>query len=126
VIYPAHPRAAAEIDEAGLDVPAPIEVVSPLDYLGFLVLQDAAALLVTDSGGVQEESCVLGTPCVTLRDETERPETVDVGSNLVVGTTSADIVDGCVRMHGRSTDWENPFGDGDAAGRILDVLASEG
>jgi UDP-N-acetylglucosamine 2-epimerase (non-hydrolysing) len=122
VIYPIHPRADKRLGEFGIDVPPEITVIDPLDFLDFLVLEDEATIVFTDSGGVQEESCILGTPCVTLRDSTERPETVDVGANRVVGLRGENIREGASVALATDRDWENPFGDGRAAERILDVI----
>jgi len=125
VVYPIHPRAESRIDEFDIDVPTAIRLVEPQDFLDFLVLEDEAAIVFTDSGGVQEETCILRTPCVTLRDNTERPETVTVGSNRVVGVRPADIVAGTREMLDATPDWDNPFGDGTAADRILDALGAD-
>ena len=65
-----------------------IRMIDPVGYLEFLVLESKASLLLTDSGGLQEEGCILNVPCVTLRENTERPETIDVGSNMLAGTGS--------------------------------------
>jgi UDP-N-acetylglucosamine 2-epimerase (non-hydrolysing) len=125
VIYPIHPRAKQRIDEFDISVPDAVRLVDPLDFLDFLRLEDAARLVLTDSGGVQEETCILGTPCVTMRDSTERPETVEVGANTVVGTAPADVLEGAKLMVTRTDDWSNPFGDGSAADRILDIVIDE-
>jgi UDP-N-acetylglucosamine 2-epimerase (non-hydrolysing) len=93
VIYPIHPRASATLNEFELAVPETVRLVESQAYLDFLHLQAEAAMILTDSGGIQEEACVLGTPCVTLRDNTERPETVDIGSNTLAGTDSETILD---------------------------------
>lgn len=122
VIYPIHPRARKRIDEFGLTVPPRFTVIDPLDFLDFLVLEDKATVVLTDSGGVQEETCILGTPCVTLRDTTERPETVAVGANRIVGVLPDSIFDGTGEMLETDRAWDNPFGDGTASKRILDVL----
>jgi UDP-N-acetylglucosamine 2-epimerase (non-hydrolysing) len=122
VFYPVHPRAEAQIQSAGIDVPNQITLLDPLDFLDFLVFEDGAEIVFTDSGGIQEETCILGTPCVTLRDNTERPETVDVGANVVAGVEHDDVERATETMLSRSTDWENPFGDGTAAEQILDTL----
>jgi UDP-N-acetylglucosamine 2-epimerase (non-hydrolysing) len=87
------------------------------------VREDRAKIVFTDSGGVQEEACILQTPCVTLRDNTERPETVEVGSNQLVGIQPDEIVEGVREMLSVNLHWMNPFGDGKAADRILDALA---
>lgn len=122
VVYPIHPRARENLEAFDLSVPEPIRLVEPLDFLDFLTLESRARLAITDSGGVQEETCVLETPCVTVRDSTERPETVDIGANRLVGTDPDRIVAGAEAMLDRSPTWTNPFGDGDAAERILDAL----
>ena len=124
VVYPIHPRAQSRLDEFGIDVPDEIRVVDPLDFLDFLRLESTAALAFTDSGGVQEETCILGTPCVTLRYTPERPETVYVGANCLAGLDAADIVAAGSLMLGKQSDWTVPFGDGRAAERILDTLTT--
>lgn len=125
VVYPIHPRAKKRLSEFGINVPDSIDVVDPQDFLDFLVLEDEATIVFTDSGGVQEETCILRTPCVTLRDNTERPETVNVGANRIVGVESTDVLTGVTEMLTAEPDWENPFGDGRAAERILDTLVYE-
>lgn len=122
VVFPVHPRAARRIDEFDLAVPDGVDVVEPLDFLDFLVLEDDATIVLTDSGGVQEETCILRTPCVTLREITERPETLAVGSNLLVGTDPGRIREGVDAMLEAAPDWPNPFGDGTAAEQIVDSL----
>jgi len=97
---------------------ASIRFIDPVDYLDFLNLEKGAQLVLTDSGGVQEETCILGVPCVTLRDNTERPETIDVGSNMLAGTEPDKIVECARRMLVKGKGWNNPFGDGKAAERI--------
>ena len=124
VIYPIHPRARKMIAEFSLDAPG-VTFTQPLDYLSFLKLEADARLVLTDSGGVQEETCILGVPCVTLRDNTERPETLEVGSNVLVGTKPEKILEGARTMLGRSRDWENPFGDGRAGERIVSITMYE-
>lgn len=126
VVYPVHPRSRERLREFDIDLPDAVKLVEPLDFLDFLRLEDTAKLVVTDSGGVQEETCILGTPCVTIRDSTERPETVDVGSNVVVGTEPSAIVSGAKEMVDADEGWQNPFGDGAAAERILDHLGLSG
>ena len=99
-----------------------MRALPPLGYLDFLGLHAQAALTLTDSGGLQEEACSLGVPCVTLRDNTERPESVEVGANLLVGAEGARIVAGARAMAARPRDWPNPFGDGRSGERIVDLL----
>jgi UDP-N-acetylglucosamine 2-epimerase (non-hydrolysing) len=94
-----------------------------VDFLSFLQLEKNAGLILTDSGGVQEESCILGVPCVTLRDNTERPETMEVGANVLAGTKPERIVECARKMSERERTWENPFGDGMAGERIRRIMA---
>ena len=84
MVYPVHPRSRKQMKEFGLQ-PDEVRLIAPIDFLSFLQLENNAKLVLTDSGGVQEEACVLGVPCVTLRDNTERPETVEVGSDVLAG-----------------------------------------
>src|SRR5262249_14237069 len=88
------------------------------------VLQEQARLVLTDSGGMQEEACILGTPCVTLRENTERPETLEVGANCLGGVEPESIRRGVEAMLTRVTNWPNPFGDGRAGERIAAVSAA--
>lgn len=125
VVYPIHPRAENQIREHDIDVPNVIQLIEPQDYLDFLRLEEAAGLILTDSGGVQEEACILGTPCVTLRDNTERPETIDVGANVLAGVNPDDIESSAAMMLNTSHKWENPFGNGTSAKQIIDVIISQ-
>jgi UDP-N-acetylglucosamine 2-epimerase (non-hydrolysing) len=90
LILPVHPRTAARIDETGR--PEGVLLVPPASYLDFIALQASARIVLTDSGGVQEETTALGVPCLTLRTTTERPITIDEGTNILVGTDPARIV----------------------------------
>ncbi|MFZ7136912.1 MAG: non-hydrolyzing UDP-N-acetylglucosamine 2-epimerase [archaeon] len=121
LIYPIHPRAKKQIQAFGIKTEG-ISLVDPVDYLSFLQLESKAKLIFTDSGGVQEESCILGVPCVTLRDNTERPETLEVKSNVLAGTTPNKILESAKTMIGQKTGWKNPFGDGNSAKRILNFI----
>jgi UDP-N-acetylglucosamine 2-epimerase len=97
-------------------------VLPPLGYLDFLGLHAEAALMLTDSGGLQEEACCLGVPCVTLRDNTERPESVTAGANVLAGADPERIVSAAREMLPRRGGWANPFGDGHAGERIVERL----
>ncbi|AXG06291.1 UDP-N-acetylglucosamine 2-epimerase (non-hydrolyzing) [Haloplanus rubicundus] len=125
VVYPIHPRAAKRLSEFGINIPEGIKLVDPQEFLDFLLLEDKARIVFTDSGGVQEESCILQTPCITLRDNTERPETVEVGANRVVGVQPDDVARAVREMLTIERNWENPFGDGTAAEQILDAIENE-
>jgi len=122
LLYPMHPRTMKRMKEFGLQVPEGIRIVEPVGFLEFLQLEANASLILTDSGGIQEESCILGVPCVTLRENTERPETITVGSNVLVGTDPQKILDGAVKMFSSEKKWENPYGGGETGKKILDIL----
>lgn len=90
--------------------------------MSFLLLENNARLVLTDSGGVPEETCVLKVPCVTLRDNTEQPETLDVGSNVLAGSIPAQILKKVDYMLNKNNIWKNPFGDGTAGERIIQTV----
>ncbi len=118
LILPAHPRAAGRIGS----VPG-VTVTEPLGYLDFIALEANARLVLTDSGGIQEETTVLGVPCLTLRDNTERPITVSEGTNVVVGREPERIVGEAQRVLRDGIVPQRPaLWDGRAAERIADVL----
>jgi len=143
VVFPVHPRTRERIREFGFESrlkPAAqkgngnardsgnyrdgIILIDPLGYLDFLCLMKHAALVVTDSGGIQEETTILGTPCVTVRENTERPITVESGTNMLAGTKSDTIRDAIRRQLGREMRVSAPrHWDGQAAKRIIDILA---
>ncbi|MUW13232.1 UDP-N-acetylglucosamine 2-epimerase (non-hydrolyzing) [Halorubrum sp. CBA1125] len=125
LIYPIHPRAQDRLDEFNIAVPDKIRVVDPQDYLDFLQLEANAELVLTDSGGVQEEACILRVPCVTLRDNTERPETLEVGANQLAGTEPERIAASSKQMLMTQQEWTNPFGNGSTAEQILEILGKE-
>jgi UDP-N-acetylglucosamine 2-epimerase (non-hydrolysing) len=121
IIYPIHPRSRKMMTKFGLK-PRSLKLIEPVDFLGFLQLESNTRLILTDSGGVQEEACILGVPCVTLRDNTERPETVEVGANILAGA-SPDRIAECARlMLPKEAKWANPFGDGQAGQRIVGII----
>lgn len=122
VIYPIHPRARKQMRAFGIRSEG-LRLVGPLDYLSFLQLESKARLVLTDSGGVQEETCIVGVPCVTLRYNTERPETLEVGSNVLAGTDPLEMASKVDLMLRKETSWVNPFGDGKAGERIVNIVA---
>ena len=122
VIYPIHPRTRKMIAKFKLPVPRGIELVDPVGFLDFLQLEANAKLVLTDSGGVQEETCILRVPCVTLRDNTERPETVWVGGNILAGADPKRIKQAAGKMLKKPKKWKNPFGDGWSGKRIINNL----
>lgn len=121
-VFPVHPRTAKRLQEFGLSLPESFIRLEAVDYLSFVQLEKEARLVITDSGGVQEEACILGVPCVTVRLKTERPETVEVGANLVTGVEREAIVAGAKEMIDKPGGWPNPFGDGKAGERIVDIV----
>lgn len=125
VLYPIHPRARKQVERFDLSIPPRISLLEPLDFFDFLRLETAAAVAFTDSGGVQEECCIVGTPCVTLRYTTERPETVHVGANCLSGLDPEEIVTAGEQMANKDGSWRSPFGDGRASERTLAALESE-
>ena len=121
VVFPVHPRTKKMIDKFGLSRGG-LVAIQPLGYLEFLSLASRAKLLLTDSGGVQEEACVLGKPCVTLRENTERPETIEVGANVLAGTGVEGIIAAVEKMIWVKSGWVNPYGDGNSGGRIVTII----
>lgn len=122
ILYPVHPRAQNLLNKFGVKIPEGVITTKPLGFFEFFHLQKNALLVLTDSGGVQEESCILKVPCVTLRDSTERPETLDVGSNILAGTNPDNILKCTEMMLSKPRTWNNPFGDGKASERIIEHI----
>jgi UDP-N-acetylglucosamine 2-epimerase (non-hydrolysing) len=145
VIFPAHPRTQKRIAEFGFerffsaengcrgkenshpaDANGRIHMVEPLGYLDFMCLMQHAAVVVTDSGGIQEETTCLGIPCVTVRENTERPITVQVGTNILAGTSKEGIRRAARQQLESKASRAVPEGwDGRSAQRILDVICKE-
>lgn len=129
IIFPAHPRTLQRLEHFGfmnrLKATPGLMVINAVGYLDFLQLVSNSLLVLTDSGGIQEEACILNIPCVTLRNNTERPETVEVGGNIVA-TTNHEKVLKAIRYfldENQKHDWPNPFGE-NCAEKIIDVLVS--
>ena len=124
VVFPVHPRTRNRLREFGLDAALDGAIVTdPLGYIDFLALTSHARLILTDSGGLQEESTALGIPCLTLRDNTERPVTVTDGTNQVVGTSTARIIEGFERALRPGAQKRIPeLWDGHAADRVAVVI----
>jgi UDP-N-acetylglucosamine 2-epimerase (non-hydrolysing) len=125
VIFPLHPRTRSRIQDFGLKIPEGVKVIEPVGFLEFLALEKNARLILTDSGGVQEEACILRVPCVTMRISTERPETVEVGANIIGGTSPEGIVDAALKMIATNRNWKNPLGDGRASRRIIKIIEED-
>lgn len=122
VVFPVHPRTSRRIEEFGLwDYLRGVLAAEPVGYLDFLALEANARLVLTDSGGVQEEACILRVPAVTLRTETERPETVEVGANTVSGRDPANILKSVETMLRRERSWACPYGER-VAEKILELI----
>jgi len=124
VIFPVHPRTEKMIKSFGLSLNG-VNLIPPQGFLDFLQLESNARLVLTDSGGVQEEACILGVPCVTIRNSTERPETVTAGANRISGVLPENIIKASETMLEKQISWENPFGDGNAGERIITHLCSQ-
>ena len=122
IIFPAHPRTVKMLKHFGLKLPAGVREVPPAGFLDFLRLEAEARLILTDSGGVQEEACILRVPCVTLRTTTERPETVTAGGNVIAGFRPKNILLSAESLLRIKKKWKNPFGDGHSAEKILRTL----
>jgi UDP-N-acetylglucosamine 2-epimerase (non-hydrolysing) len=134
VIFPVHPRTRARIAEFGftdlVERAHGLRLIEPLGYLDFLRLYSGARLVLTDSGGIQEETTALGIPCLTLRENTERPITVELGTNTVVGTGTEKITREAANAldtpPNKETTRVPPLWDGHTADRILDELRDAG
>lgn len=121
LVFPVHPRTRRRL--AGSAIPAGITLCEPCGYLDFICLQADAAMVLTDSGGVQEETTVLGVPCLTLRESTERPVTVTEGTNQVVGRSPQKVLAAAVEVLERGRPARRPaLWDGQAASRIAETL----
>lgn len=124
VLFPVHPRSRKAIQVAGVTPGVNIKLIEPVGYLDMLWLEKNARLILTDSGGVQKEAYWFGTPCVTLREETEWVETVEAGWNVVVGTERGRILN-AVRDFAVPATRPNLFGDGKASQNIVRLLENE-
>jgi UDP-N-acetylglucosamine 2-epimerase (non-hydrolysing) len=125
IVFPVHPRTRSRIEEWGLRLPEAIRFIEPLPYLPFLGLMAKAGCVLTDSGGVQQETTALNVPCLTLRWNTELPATVEYGTNALVGTDPEQIESSFQKiMQGQwKTGNQPPLWDGRAGERIVDVIA---
>lgn len=129
IVFPAHPRTMKQLQEFGFEdklaAMSDLIVTEPLGYLTFLSLMANARMVLTDSGGIQEETTILGVPCLTLRENTERPVTVTAGTNTVVGSDPQRIIDECSLIMNEGGKKGNipDYWDGQAARRIVDILS---
>lgn len=127
VVFPMHPRTRKNLEASGISLDANVYVMPPQPYMSFLHLWKDAAVVLTDSGGLQEETTALGVPCVTMRESTERPITVDEGSNVLAGTDPARVLAACRQaLAGQAHKGRRPaLWDGNSAVRIVDILAAK-
>ncbi|MFZ0015309.1 MAG: UDP-N-acetylglucosamine 2-epimerase, partial [Acidimicrobiia bacterium] len=126
IVLPLHPRGRENLERHGLMSIPGIDVVDPIGYVDFMALLSGAALVMTDSGGIQEETTVLGVPCLTLRENTERPITVSMGTNTIVGNDPVRIETSAIAFldappKGRIP----PLWDGRAGERIASILVDD-
>lgn len=129
IVFPVHPRTKSRLQTFGLweslSTNTDFLLTEPLGYLDLLALQSSADLILTDSGGVQEEANILRVPCITLRANTERPETVEAGGNILYpGSDAGELGALADAMLAKPRDWVCPFGDGATATRVIDILLS--
>ena len=124
-LFPVHPRTKKNIEKFNLKIPYFVKMIDPLGYLDFIQLQNHARLVFTDSGGIQEESCILKVPCVILRDHTERVEALEVGSSILAGLNKEKILEATSKMLTINNSWENPFGDGNSSMKIIKYLINK-
>ena len=127
IVFPIHPRTRSKLDAYGLleKLPREVQLIDPVGYLDFLVFEKKAKLIFTDSGGVQEEACILRKPCITLRENTERPETVDVGANIITNFDIQKIKAAISEFSTRKLDYQIPLGDGTTSEKIFEILMRE-
>lgn len=123
IVWPIHPRTQAKLKEFNIEIPSYLKLSPPIGYMDFIQLQKNAQLILTDSGGIQEEACLLGIPCITLRENTERPESIEVGANVLVGRNAEKALNAAEKwLSAESFGWDNPFGDGHVAEEIINII----
>src|SRR5271168_1039324 len=125
VLFPVHPRTKNVLENAGIALNGNLRPVSPLGFFEMLAAEKHACKILTDSGGVQKEAFYLGVPCVTLRDRTEWPETVELRANRIAGTDPARIREAIHSDWGETVTTSMPYGDGRASQKIVNELLSE-
>lgn len=124
ILFPIHPRTLKVIKMSKMLIPSFIKLVDPVGFLEFLILEKYALAILTDSGGVQIEACVLRTPCVTLRDNTEWMETIEIGSNILAGCEPLNILRASKAIIDAKKSWVSPYGDGSAGDNIVNIISS--
>jgi len=124
VVYPVHPRSIKMLEKFNLKIPKKILVTEPVSFLDFIKLESNSKLVITDSGGIQEESCILGVPCVTIRKNTERPETIKSGANILVGLNVHKLSTGVRKMLNKTSECGEIFGKYGVGARIMETIQS--
>ncbi|MGZ7159848.1 MAG: non-hydrolyzing UDP-N-acetylglucosamine 2-epimerase [Methanobacterium sp.] len=135
IVFPAHPRTIKNLKKHDLlekmDDADHIKLIKPVGYLDFLLLLSKSEIIMTDSGGLQEEAITLNIPCTTLRYNTERPETVEAGGNILVGAKKKKIVDTVreilndTQMYSKMSKARNPYGEGNSSIKIMDAILKQ-
>ena len=121
IILPIHPRTENRLKEFKINLDKHhIILLPPAGYLEMLKLESQSKLILTDSGGIQEEACILRVPCVTLRKNTERPETIKVGANMLANADN--LLEAVKTMLSKTRNWKNPFGDGKSSIKIINLI----
>lgn len=122
IIFPIHPRTEKMFEKFGLKIPQEVLITEPFSYFDFLCLESNARIIITDSGGLQEEACILKTPCITIRKTTERPETLKGEMNILTGLDEHKVAAAVRSILHKEIIWINPFGDYGIGKRIIDSL----
>ncbi len=129
IIYPIHPRTKKRIKEFNfeeiIDKIKNLKIIDPLGFLDLLMLEENAKLILTDSGGIQEEACTLKIPCVVMRKTSDRPESIEVGAAMLSWCDPKKIIDSVEIMLNKPRDWENSFGDGKASEKIINIIKKD-
>jgi UDP-N-acetylglucosamine 2-epimerase (non-hydrolysing) len=126
IVFPIHPRTRKMIDEFGIKLSKDVHILEPLGFRESLFLWKDAVMVMTDSGGLQEETTALGVPCITIRENTERPITIEMGTNILAGNKEEDILKSYRKIMKNPKKGEiPPLWDGKAAKRIVDILMKE-
>ena len=128
LIYPIHPRTKKRIEDFDLgnnvNKIKNLKIIKPLGFFDILMLEENAKLILTDSGGIQEEACTLKIPCVVMRKTSDRLESIDVGASMLAWCNPQKILESVEIMLNKKRDWKNPFGDGKASEKIINLILS--
>jgi UDP-N-acetylglucosamine 2-epimerase (non-hydrolysing) len=123
IVFPIHPRTRKMIDNFKIKIPKEFILVDPIGYLDMLKLQKESFIIITDSGGIQEEACILKKKCIVTRNNTERPEAIKVGGCLLAGNSDSNrILTTTSKLINKRVNWENPFGDGKTGEKIINII----